>query len=125
MTLTSTHHRWPLALFASVSALIGLTIAVPAPAHADPETTTLLNDVGIGNNSTISQAIAQVVDFRERYLAAGAVLSARRCCQAARIFSRSARIFASLARFSSSPLRSVAIAWSTLAGCACRRARRL
>jgi hypothetical protein len=69
-TLTSTHHRWPVArrattsaavcLFASVGALIGLTIAVPAPAHADPETTTLLNDVGIGNNSTISQAIAQV-----------------------------------------------------------------
>lgn len=62
-TLTPTHHRWPVAgriLFASASALVGLAITVPAPAHADPETTTLLNDVGIGNNSTISQAIAQV-----------------------------------------------------------------
>jgi hypothetical protein len=72
-TSTRTHHRWPAArksrsegrrpgacVLAAVSALIGLTIAVPAPAHADPETTTLLNDVGIGKNSTISQAIAQV-----------------------------------------------------------------
>ena len=75
-TPTPTHRRWSVArrirtgksrpavsavcLFASVSALIGLTITVPAPAHADPETTTLLNDVGIGNNSAISQAIAQV-----------------------------------------------------------------
>jgi hypothetical protein len=75
-TPTITHHRWPVArrirtvtsrsgvsavcLFASVSALIGVALTVPAPAHADPETTTLLNDVGIGNNSTISQAIAQV-----------------------------------------------------------------
>jgi hypothetical protein len=85
-TLTPTHHRWPVArrirteksrpavsavrvtattstalcLFAPVSALIGLTITVAAPAHADPETSTLLSDVGIGNNSTISQAIAQV-----------------------------------------------------------------
>ena len=76
-TPTTTRHRWPLArrirtaksrpavsamrvcLFASVSALIGLTIAVPAPAHADPETSTLLNDVGIGNGGAISQAIAQ------------------------------------------------------------------
>jgi hypothetical protein len=39
--------------------LIGLTIAVPAPAHADPETSQLLNDVGIGNGGAISQAIAQ------------------------------------------------------------------
>ncbi|KAA0077216.1 DUF732 domain-containing protein [Mycolicibacterium sp. P9-64] len=69
-TLTPTHHRWPVArrfsrpaavtLFASVGALIGLSMTAPAPAHADPETTTLLNDVGIGNNSAISQAIAQV-----------------------------------------------------------------
>jgi hypothetical protein len=59
-TPTPTHHRWPVCLFAAASALIGMTIAAPAPAHADPETTTLLNDVGIGNNSTISQAIAQV-----------------------------------------------------------------
>jgi hypothetical protein len=80
--MTPTHHRWPVArrtrtgksrpavrltattstavcLFASVSALIGLTIAAPATAHADPETSQLLNDVGIGNGGAISQAIAQ------------------------------------------------------------------
>jgi hypothetical protein len=45
--------------FCLAGALTVTFLAWPAPAHADPGST-LLNDIGIGNNGPISTAIAQV-----------------------------------------------------------------
>lgn len=43
-----------------VGATLGVGIALPASASADNGASTLLNDIGIGNNGAISQAIAQI-----------------------------------------------------------------
>ncbi|HEX5143226.1 MAG TPA: hypothetical protein VFW21_05100 [Mycobacterium sp.] len=45
--------------FCLAGALTVTFLAWPAPAHADPSST-LLNDIGIGNNGPVSTAIAQV-----------------------------------------------------------------
>jgi len=62
-TETHRNHARPTAtavrLLASVTAMMGVAISMPASAGADAGDSALLNDFGIGNNGAISQIIAQ------------------------------------------------------------------
>lgn len=47
-------------VLALTGATVGLATALPATANADNGTTTLLSEIGIGDNGALSQAIAQI-----------------------------------------------------------------